>query len=337
MKKVLTVVVPSYNVEKYLEQTLDSFINDQVMGDVEILIVDDGSKDKTAEIAHRYEEKYPDTFRLISKENGGHGSTINTGITRASGKYFKVVDGDDWVEKDGFCSLVCQLKNCSEEYILTNYYEVNDVSGEKTEKKFPQLSPGKTLTFNEAAAKVQMPMHALVIRTDVLRENGIRLDEHCFYVDVEYILFPVPFVQTVRYLDCFVYMYRLAVATQSVSMQGYQKHIQNHTDVVLHLLDYLNAYEKREDADETKCRYMARRIAQMAETQMNVYLSYPLSDKAVRKKFKEFDETLREKNRLVYHWTGEYSGMLRILRKTGFRAYTAIILLSRLRNKKDRG
>lgn len=337
MKKVLTVVVPSYNVEKYLEQTLDSFLNDEVMEDVEVLIVDDGSKDGTAGIGRRYEEKYPDTFRLISKENGGHGSTINTGIAQAAGKYFKVVDGDDWVEKEGFCSLVRELKNCSEEYILTNYYEVNDVTGEKTEKKFAELPVGKAMPFDEAARKVQMPMHALVIRTDILRDNRIRLDEHCFYVDVEYILYPVPYVRTVRYLDCFVYMYRLAVATQSVSMQGYQKHLQNHTDVIMHLLDYLGEYEKSEDADEVKYRYMARRIAQMAETQMNIYLSYPLSDTTVRGKFKEFDETLKQKNRLVYHWTGQYSGMLRMLRKTGFKAYTAVVVLSRLRNRKDRG
>ena len=94
MKKILTVTVPSYNVEKFLENTLDSFVDERVLDDIEVLIVDDGSKDKTAEIGRKYEEKYPDTFRVISKENGGHGSTINRGIGEAKGKYFKVVDGD---------------------------------------------------------------------------------------------------------------------------------------------------------------------------------------------------------------------------------------------------
>ena len=106
MEKILTVTVPSYNVEKFLENTLDSFVDERVLDDIEVLIVDDGSKDKTAEIGRKYEEKYPDTFRVISKENGGHGSTINRGIGEAKGKYFKVVDGDDWVDQDGFAELI---------------------------------------------------------------------------------------------------------------------------------------------------------------------------------------------------------------------------------------
>lgn len=130
MEKILTVTVPSYNVEKFLENTLDSFVDERVLDDIEVLIVDDGSKDKTAEIGRKYEEKYPDTFRVISKENGGHGSTINRGIGEAKGKYFKVVDGDDWVDQDGFAELIQRLKTCDADYVFTNYYEVNDVTGE---------------------------------------------------------------------------------------------------------------------------------------------------------------------------------------------------------------
>ncbi len=336
MDKTLTVVVPSYNVEKYLDQTLTSFINEAVMEEVEVLIVDDGSKDKTAQIGHSYEQRYPETFRVISKENGGHGSTINTGITQARGKYFKVVDGDDWVDKEGFVTLVTVLRDCTEDYILTRYHEVDDQTKEERERAFPELPVGKTMEFSEAASKVQMPMHALVIRTELLRENHIRLDEHCFYVDVEYILYPVPYVRTVKYLDCLVYMYRLAVVTQSVSMQGYQKHLDNHTTVIAHLLDYLKQYSLSAEADQGKVRYMARRIAQMAETQVNIYMSYPAGDKEIYRKFKEFDAFLKESDPLVYVWTGEYSGMLRLLRRTGFRAYALIRAVSGFRNKSDR-
>lgn len=333
MDKILTIVVPSYNVEKYLKQTLDSFLDERILPEIEILIVDDGSKDKTAEIAKQYEIQFPESFRLISKENGGHGSAINRGILEAKGTYFKVVDGDDWVDKEGFFELVKALGACREDYILTNYYEVNDQTREKTPRVFPELRKNCRMPFAEAAEKVQMPMHALVMKTELLRDNQIRLDEHCFYVDVEYILYPVPFVETVRYLDCFVYMYRLAVATQSVSMAGYQKHIKNHLDVIAHLLSYLEQYEKQPDADEKKVRYMARRLAQMAESQMNIFLSYPAGKKGIREQFQAFDEQLREKNTLIYQWTGEYSGMLRLLRKTGFRGYRLIVCFSRMRNR----
>ena len=93
-EKILTVTIPSYNVEAYLEDCLESFVNSEVMDDIEVLIVNDGSSDNTAKIAQRYVDKYENTFRLINKENGGHGSTINTGVREAKGKYFKVVDED---------------------------------------------------------------------------------------------------------------------------------------------------------------------------------------------------------------------------------------------------
>ena len=209
MKKILTVTVPSYNVEKFLENTLDSFVDERVLDDIEVLIVDDGSKDKTAEIGRKYEEKYPDTFRVISKENGGHGSTINRGIGEAKGKYFKVVDGDDWVDQDGFAELIQRLKTCDADYVFTNYYEVNDVTGELNPVTFPGIRKEEQMPFEMIANETRISMHALVLKTSILKENQIRLDEHSFYVDVEYILYPIPYVENVIYFDIFVYMYRL--------------------------------------------------------------------------------------------------------------------------------
>lgn len=231
MSKVLTIVIPSYNVEAYLRDTLESFIAPEILSDIEVLIVNDGSKDQTPEIAKEYEEKYPDTFRLISKKNGGHGSTINRGIEEATGKYFKVVDGDDWVNTSDFVELVRKLKFTDADYVVTKYYQVNDKTKEKKVIEFPFLKRNPKCKFDEAAKHVQIPMHALVIKTFILQEYQIRLDEHCFYVDVEYILFPIPYVKTVEYYDIIVYMYRLAVATQSVSMQGFQNHVREKNPV----------------------------------------------------------------------------------------------------------
>ena len=97
MQKVLSVSVAAYNVEKFIEQCLDSFIDPAILDRVEILVTDDGSKDRTPEIVSAYEKKYPGTFRLISQKNAGPGSTVNSGIKHATGKYFRMVDGDDWV------------------------------------------------------------------------------------------------------------------------------------------------------------------------------------------------------------------------------------------------
>ena len=140
MEKILTVVIPSYNVERFLQETLESFVEERVLKDIEVLVVDDGSKDGTAEIGKAFEQMYPGTFRVISKENGGHGSTINKGIEQCQGKYFKVVDGDDWVNTEDFCILVDKLKTCEADYVVTNYYEVNDQTGEKTKQDFSLLA-----------------------------------------------------------------------------------------------------------------------------------------------------------------------------------------------------
>lgn len=330
MQKVLTITIPSYNVEKYLKQTLDSFVDEEILEDIEVLIIDDGSKDHTAQIGKEYEDKYPQTFRLISKENGGHGSTINRGIEEAKGRYFKVVDGDDWVCTADFVELIKALKSCTAQYVVTNYYEVNDVTGEKTPVDYKILNEKEIWSFEEAGSKKQIAMHALVIQTSILKENKIRLDEHCFYVDVEYVLYPIPYVETVQFVDLYVYMYRLAVTTQSVSIQGYQKHMQNHIDVIMHLTDFFEKYAK--SGTQGKVDYIGKRIAQMVGDQITVFMSFSEQDQEIKQKFIDFDKELKEKSSEIYQRSGEESGTLRLFRKTNFRGYKWIARMCKKRN-----
>ena len=333
MGKVLTITVPSYNVEKFLENTLNSFVDERVLNDIEVLIIDDGSKDNTAKIGKQYEEKYPGTFRVISKENGGHGSTINRGIQEATGKYFKVVDGDDWVDEDGFAELIHRLKDCDIDYVFTNYYEVNDGTGELTPVTFSGIEKEKELLFEKIANETRISMHALVIKTEILKKNEIRLDEQCFYVDVEYILYPIPYVNSVIYFDIYVYMYRLAQMNQSVSILGYQKHMQNHIDVILHVLDNINEYKKQSDYNQIKAVYMSRRIADMINNQVDIFISFPLSDKDMKRKFEEFDRAVKQRSAYVYEKSGELSYVLRLLRKTGFKFYKPLVWISKIKNR----
>lgn len=337
MKKILSIVIPSYNVEKYLEQTLISFVETSILGDIEVLVVDDGSKDSTAEIGKRFEEQYPETFRVISKENGGHGSTINKGIEECTGKYFKVVDGDDWVNTSDFKILVEKLKSCDADYIVTNYYEVDDQTGEKTGKDYAQLKQEgmeeSRWNFNDVAKRVQPAMHALVFRSSILKENQIRLDEHSFYVDVEYILYPLPYVESVVYFDLYVYMYRLALVTQSVSIQGFRKHIQNHIDVILHLSEFAEKYKKSATKEEqAKVDFIGKRIAQMVGDQITIFMSYSTGDKENKAKFLQFDEELKEKSEWIYNLSSDESGTLRVLRRMNFNGYKLIMRAGQKRN-----
>ncbi len=333
MCKVLTITIPCYNVEQFLEETLQSFVDPRILEDIEVLIVDDGSEDRSAEIGRTFQDKFPETFRVISKVNGGHGSTINKGIEEGCGRYFKVVDGDDWVNTEEFVELVRRLKKCDADYVVTDYYEVDDVTKKKTRISYSVLANEELQLFNEIAHKTQINMHALVIKMSILKEHHIRIDENRFYVDVEYILFPIPYIETVEYISLCVYEYRLAQAAQSVSIQGYQKHMQNHIDVIMHLSQFLEDYI-HSNKENIKANYIAKRIAQMVGDQVTVFMSFGPNNRKVRQKFIEFDRELKSVSPTVYELSAKESGALSILRKSKFIGYGSIVIMSQIRNRK---
>lgn len=333
MSKVLTVAIPSYNVEKFLRMTLNSFIcEEEVMKKIEVIVVDDGSKDSTANIGREYEEKYPDTFKIISKENGGHGSAVNCGIENASGKYYKVVDGDDWVNTEDFVKLVSLLEKCNSEYVFTNYYEYYDDVKKQDKVQYGRYENGKSYRFSDITDMPYIPMHALVIRTDILQNNKIRLDEKCFYVDMEYISFPVPYVKSITYFDLYIYVYRLNLSTQSVSVAGFQKHIDDHLRVTRHLNEFYSQYSASPEMEEAKKSYLKRLVTYTTLTQSTIFSSFPYKDMENRKHFAEFDAELKKNSPEIYEATSASSKKLALLRKYNFKHYTFIQFLSRLRN-----
>lgn len=277
MEKVLTVVVPVYNVEKYIHQCLDSFLYDGPLDSLEILVIDDGSRDRSAQIAQVYARKYPQCFRVISKENGGHGSAINTGLFEARGKYFKVVDGDDWVSGDALRNLVSFLTGHSCDLVYTNYCWVKEGSRKKKidhEIPFRGVTYEKLYSFHEIAPQIFIKMHNMTIRTDILRECR-PLTEHYFYVDNEFILYPIPRIQTIAFLPDLLYMYRIGRAEQSVNLKKMQERCGQHEFVLNELLDFYR--EQRGKMSPAAQEYLARGIARMACSQMKIYLSYPPS------------------------------------------------------------
>ena len=132
MSKTLTIIIPSYNTSTFIDASMRTMLENRNIDNLEIIIVDDGSKDNTAELARAYVEKYPQNVRLISKANGGHGSAINVGVQEATGKYFKVIDGDDYVDTEELAQLIDQLK-CNDSDLFVSYYTtVSDTTGEET-------------------------------------------------------------------------------------------------------------------------------------------------------------------------------------------------------------
>ena len=148
--KTLTIIIPTYNVEKYLKRCIDSILYDTtILKDIEVIIVNDGSIDNSLQIANKFEKEYPETVIVINKENGGHGSTINAGLKIASGKYFRVVDSDDWVNIDDFSKYVNDLKKLDEDIVLTNYSRELLYTGESIKFKYKNLEYNKKYDLNK--------------------------------------------------------------------------------------------------------------------------------------------------------------------------------------------
>ncbi|WP_296954757.1 glycosyltransferase family 2 protein [uncultured Dialister sp.] len=293
MSKILTVSVAAYNVEDVIEQCLDSFIKSNFLDDFEVIVVDDGSKDHTAEIVRRYEKRYPETIRLIAKENGGHGSTINTGFKAARGKYFKIVDGDDWVDVRAFDELITFLKNQNPDVVINNYNKVYGgsihlvhVYGNLKERTLYQL---KDLVNTKVPS---YPMHTMTVRVELLKKSGINISEHCFYVDNELIFYAMLNCKTLAFLPGAIYQHRLGVDGQSVSPEGLYKHIED----LMHVIDKLfSLYNEIYGNDFTSpnSKYLFNQLSNMYNFLFRAYIVIRNSDKD--KLLKDFDTPFREK------------------------------------------
>lgn len=267
--KTLSISVAAYNMEKLLHQNLDSFVNSAVRDDIEVLVINDGSKDSTPDIAAEYERKYPGTVRLINQENAGPGSTVNRGIENATGKYFRMVDADDWVD-NGIEALVNALKSADADMVVTNYTCVDDKTGEKSFVKINGLRDGVTEDFESVCGGLSLEMHAVTFKTELLQKNGIRLFNG-FYTDIQYLLFPVPYVKTVLYLDCNVYMYRVSLSGQSMAIPSLQRNIGMHDDMLFSVVKLYNSVKADMPAH---AEYILGKLVYISGSQLGTLLSF---------------------------------------------------------------
>ncbi len=308
MEKILTIVVPTYNAQDYLRDNLESFLIPELLSDIEVLIINDGSTDHSLDIAMEYVNKYPDTYRVITKENGGHGSGINCGIAHAKGYYFKVVDADDWVDKDAFVKLVKALKEKDTDIVYSGFLWTYD-NGEKdktlfkTEAEiripFEGVDYQKVYKFDDIADRLYIKMHSMTVKTEILRDNHITIDEHCYYVDAEYILYPIPYIETISFVDAFVYYYRIGNAGQSVSMEKMQKNEKNYDKVINSLLAFYQDLTKSGACSEAKRSYIAGIIARIVAGKIKIMLSFPAS-RQKKEELRAFDRKLSGKYPKIY-------------------------------------
>lgn len=248
--KLLTITVPCYNSEKYLDKCVDSLLAGGE--DVEILIVDDGSTDRTGEMADEYAAKYPNIVRAIHKVNGGHGSAVNTGIANATGIYFKVVDSDDWVKESAYRRILQTLRELTGgeevlDMLISNFvYEKEGEQRKKVMHYKRALPEDKIFTWKDVKhfRKGQyILMHSVIFRTRLLKDCGLQLPEHTFYVDNLYVFEPLPHVKNMYYINENFYRYYIGREDQSVNESVMISRIDQQIFVNKRILDYF--VEKR--------------------------------------------------------------------------------------------
>lgn len=248
MAKVLTIVIPAYNVEQYIDRCLKSVTTHvDSLDDLEIIVVNDGSKDNTLELAQRYAVKYPQSVRVIDKPNGGWGSGINRGIEEATGKYLKTLDSDDWFNTANIDAFVSLLKQLEADMILTSFSEV-DADNHVREKNVSTSLSGKVMSIDDYLVKnnyeLGAPIHTVTYRTAVLQESGYKVYER-FYGDLDYITTPLIHVNTIYLSPLNIYQYFLGREGQSVSIAGYNAHIDDFLAVCKKSICFWSEYENQ--------------------------------------------------------------------------------------------
>lgn len=339
--KILSFIIPSYNSQQYLDKCIPSFVDEQILDQLDIIIVNDGSTDDTVAVAQKYCDLYPGSVRLISQVNKGHGGALNTGCAAAVGKYLKVIDADDWVETQNLKQYISFLESCDSDVVLTHHYTIDISTGEiKKWKNYPETF-GKAYRFEEIMANWKsfdrsLTFHGITYNTQFYHRNCIQLSEHVFYEDHEFATFPCCHAKSITPVDLFLYDYRIGDVQQSVSDTNQLKRI-GHTETVLNR--FITEYKKL-PADCEGRGY----VAMKAQGLLLSYLTTAMLVEPDKKKGRAmgkammdlFAREIPETARMAHRQYQAFGLMNRLgISKNAFEAVLHSKLYNRLRNNHD--
>lgn len=243
--KILSIIVPTYNMENYLRRCLNSLIVDDKRMDIfEILVINDGSKDSSSEIAHNYQREYPNTFRVIDKENGNYGSCINRGLKEAVGKYVKVLDADDWFDNVLFEHYLDFLVGKNDDLVLNNCSLVAEDKKVLSTFGCNFLSYGENAKFEKMMEHHYFPqMHCVAYKLQILRKMHYVQTEGISYTDQEWVTKPMSMVNSVIFFDGYLYNYCIGRPGQTINDSIVNKSWGNHRSVSISLIEFAENYK----------------------------------------------------------------------------------------------
>ncbi|CUX20056.1 glycosyltransferase family 2 protein [Clostridium sp. C105KSO13] len=265
--KYISFAIPCYNSEDYMEKAIQSVLKGGE--DVEIIIVNDGSKDRTEKIARQYAKSYPTIVKAVNKENGGHGDAVNSGLSHATGRYFKVVDSDDWVDEEALMEILGAVKGFVHaenevDMIVSNYvYEKLGMEHKKVVHYRNVLPQNQIFHWDDIGhfrLDQYILMHSVIYRTEMLKLCQLTLPKHTFYVDNIYVYYPLPHVRNLYYLDVDFYRYFIGREDQSVNEKIMISRINQQIFVTKSMIDM---YELRMISSKKLKKYMLNYLAIM--------------------------------------------------------------------------
>lgn len=300
----LSIVVPSYNAEKYLDRCIPSLV---VGGDdVEIIIVNDGSKDNTLKVANSYAERYSN-IKVIDKENGGHGSGINVALKVATGLYFKCVDADDWLDQESFKKLLEVIKDNHQKGVDPDLYLTNFVynrleDGTTSLDDFSKCyKPNQLLTWEDMAKHIKnedfIMMHMFVYKLDILHQTKLELLEHTFYVDNQYVYEPLFYVKTIWFINIPLYQYFVGHADQSISYDNMAKNFSHEMRVYEHVV-MKYTYDDIKTLEKPHQKYML--FALVVNAALCLFYSVISKKNGGKKALKEINKRFKTENKALY-------------------------------------
>ena len=244
-QKLITFAVPCYNSAAYMRHCIETLLS--AGEQAEIILVDDGSvKDETPAICDEYAAKYPTIVKAIHQENGGHGEGVNQGIRNATGLYYKVVDSDDWLDTDALQKVLARLhtlvtRGTAPDLMICNYVYEHTEDGTSHTVRYTNIFPQERLFtwmhVGHFRPDQNLLMHSVLYRTEVLRQCGMVLPKHTFYVDNIFVYQPLPFVKSMYYMDLDLYRYFIGRADQSVNESVMVKRVDQQLRVTRHMID----------------------------------------------------------------------------------------------------
>lgn len=297
MEKLITIVIPTYNMEKYLDKCLTSLIVlDEYMEQMEVLVVNDGSKDNSSAIAHQYENKYPQTFRVIDKENGNYGSCVNRGLKEATGKFIKILDADDYISNENICSFLNKLSQIDSDMVLTPFDKV-DEEGCVLHVYNYDLKEDEKYAFSAICTKptiLDIGIHGVIFKTELLKEHQYKQTEGISYTDQEWVSIPMSYMKTVSFVNTSLTHYLIGREGQTMDTNVMCRNIQQLMTVVLSLV---NNYNDCLSSDKSIQQYLLHKIyLQLAYIYDWGILRHHFDDKLMKK----FDKQLYKYNDKIH-------------------------------------